>query len=98
MSRHYEAVMQYIDDVTDFIGSQGAHGRLRYLRHGATKPDTMTWPEFISDSMYENSVRHALELVLQNPCTKTVQEFNHACKVYVVETWLDDVVEYDVNE
>jgi hypothetical protein len=97
MSTHYEVVMQYIDDITDFIGSQGSHGELRYMHLNSQRPSRMTWAEFISDAMYVNEVRQALELVLQKPCTETVQKFNHACKVYIIETWMDAVVEYDLG-
>jgi sulfatase maturation enzyme AslB (radical SAM superfamily) len=97
MSNHYNAVMQYVDDVTDFLNSRGSHGRLRYLRHGADRPDSMTWAEFISDSMYEQSVRQALERVLEHPGIINVQEFNHACKCYILETWMDDVIDYDLQ-
>lgn len=95
MSRHYEMVTRYLNDIEDFINTQGDEGMLRYYSSSARKPLVMIWKDFLYAAMYEDNVRKALEKVLQNPCTDEVKNFNHACRVYIVETWLDDVVEFD---
>lgn len=87
-------VDDYIDDARKFIETQGAEGELCWLNIHANRLERFTFQEFMTDALWNQFVLKAFNTLLVSANQKNVDNFNQVLKKYAIETWLNDVVDW----
>lgn len=94
LCRIEDLVDDYIDDAKKFIETQGVEGELCWLKYCENKLERFTFQELLIDALWDKSVMKAFNTLLVSANQKNVDNFNQVLKKYAIETWLNDVVDW----